>query len=174
MSHFQNVKTQLKDSEAIVLALQEMGYTPTVCGFAAGQDASQRKRINNHYHYTGTDTTYVYGDIIVDRTQIKDDRRTSGHSFDDLGFVFDPESGSYEIVMTRDSCYVDFVLADGTVCRSAAEFKTQIFCRYNQHLLEKFAKRTGSTISSSVLADGRRQYRLTSQAPQRPAIAGRR
>ena len=85
MSAYKRIECSLKDKDTLIAALKELGFEPAI------HDTPQPLR-----GYRG-DTRTTVAEIIVAKEQLN--RQFTGSS-NDLGFLYNPESKSYEMVIS--------------------------------------------------------------------------
>lgn len=89
MSKFHRTQTQYKDRDCLVAALGEMGYT----------DVEVNEIAKSLYDYHGNKTTYL--DAAGDKAEVIVRRQHIGSYANDLGFKFNPETKTYDAIISE-------------------------------------------------------------------------
>ena len=134
MSHFRTVKVVYKNREALVEALESMGFS------CEAHDTPQ-----NLYGYQGDKRPEV-ANIIVHRTSIS-------NASNDLGFLWDEESGCYKMIRSEYD-------AETGRCSDVKDFPRKLTQAYNNAVVSSFAVKHGKDVVKSVLPDGSHRFVL--------------
>jgi Protein of unknown function (DUF1257) len=150
MSHFRAVKTVYKDQSCLIAALQDLGFLPDI------YDEPQHL-----YGYRG-DRRPEKAEIIVRRCNLHE-------ASNDLGFAWDAESQSYQMIRSEwDSECKRSPISD------EHRFVERLQSAYNKNVVHGYAAKNGMAVESGDIGDGRFRYTLSKkQSASRFGSAGR-
>lgn len=178
MSHFRQIKTQLKDTACLIAALVDLGFHPK-CHGKAREDLlayqAQREKLGNpedmpdlaHFigEYTEPQICWSYdgerryddeGKVIVGEIVIH--RKDVGSYSNDVGYKWDEESGTYVFLRSEFD-------TRSNRCSDTANFPFRLMSEYGKHNAYAVAREIGGTVTETRTAEGLRQYRITRKAP---------